>query len=253
MLAADSFHTEQRQHPWLVFLHGFIGNCREWRNIIEMFPTFPCLAVDLPGHGASRNFTVNDFIDFNQALNTLLAAHKIENYYLIGYSLGGRLAMHDVCHRKIPGLHGLIVESGHPGLTDEAEKTARLVHDAQWAQRFRQEPITDVLHDWYRQPVFSDLSDEQRTRFIRERQNNYGQNVASLLMATSLGKQPCLTQKLQALSLPFLYLCGERDQKFSALAKLFPHHTVPNAGHNAHVENPKAFGREIHAFITSAT
>ena len=39
--------------PWLVFLHGFSGDCREWQETGEAFADYSRLYVDLPGHGGS--------------------------------------------------------------------------------------------------------------------------------------------------------------------------------------------------------
>ncbi|EEW0750860.1 TPA: 2-succinyl-6-hydroxy-2,4-cyclohexadiene-1-carboxylate synthase, partial [Escherichia coli] len=39
--------------PWLVFLHGFSGDCHEWQEVGEAFADYSRLYVDLPGHGGS--------------------------------------------------------------------------------------------------------------------------------------------------------------------------------------------------------
>ncbi|EGE7762943.1 2-succinyl-6-hydroxy-2,4-cyclohexadiene-1-carboxylate synthase, partial [Escherichia coli] len=39
--------------PWLVFLHGFSGDCLEWQEVGEAFADYSRLYVDLPGHGGS--------------------------------------------------------------------------------------------------------------------------------------------------------------------------------------------------------
>ncbi len=250
MLFARLFHVEQRQKPWLVFLHGLLGNHHDWDNVITNFSDFPCLAVDLPGHGQSRATSVVDFAGFNCLFTDLLKTHEVESYYLIGYSLGGRLAMHYTCTNETVKPCGLFIESAHPGLTNADEKMARCTHDAQWALRFRQEPMEKVLRDWYQQPVFADLSISARATRIAERRDNDGQGVAALLTATSLGKQPDLAPKLRALRQPLFYVCGERDQKFSTLATSFPHRIITHAGHNVHADNPQAFCQQLRSFIT---
>ncbi|MEO3175167.1 2-succinyl-6-hydroxy-2,4-cyclohexadiene-1-carboxylate synthase, partial [Escherichia coli] len=35
--------------PWLVFLHGFSGDCHEWQEVGEVFADYSRLYVDLPG------------------------------------------------------------------------------------------------------------------------------------------------------------------------------------------------------------
>ncbi|STW05654.1 2-succinyl-6-hydroxy-2, 4-cyclohexadiene-1-carboxylate synthase [Klebsiella grimontii] len=43
-----------------------------------------------------------------------LNSYNILKYWLVGYSLGGRVAMYFACQPR-EGLCGLVVEGGHPG------------------------------------------------------------------------------------------------------------------------------------------
>ncbi|EHP6453726.1 2-succinyl-6-hydroxy-2,4-cyclohexadiene-1-carboxylate synthase, partial [Escherichia coli] len=101
-------------------------------------------------------------------------------------------------------------------------------------------PLTAVFADWYQQPVFASLNDEQRRELVALRSNNNGATLAAMLEATSLAVQPDLRANLSARTFAFYYLCGERDSKFRALAAELAAecHVIPRAGHNAHRENP---------------
>ena len=48
--------------PWLVFLHGFSGDCHEWQEVGEAFADYSRLYVDLPGHGGSAAISVDDLM-----------------------------------------------------------------------------------------------------------------------------------------------------------------------------------------------
>ncbi|MBX7243768.1 MAG: hypothetical protein K1X92_18655, partial [Bacteroidia bacterium] len=72
------------------------------------------------------------------------------NFWLIGYSLGGRIAMFNAC-QKIQGLKGVIVEGGHLGVQDEEESNKWRVYDRRWAESFCTEPMDKVFTDWYQQ------------------------------------------------------------------------------------------------------
>ena len=134
--------------PWLVFLHGFSGDHREWQPVGQRFARANRLYVDLPGHGGSSAVRVKNFAEMDAALQATLLSYNILNYWLVGYSLGGRIAMHYACSRP-EGLAGLIVEGGHPGLTNDAERESRWRNDEAWAQRFRELPLADVFTAWY--------------------------------------------------------------------------------------------------------
>lgn len=229
--------------PCLVWLHGFLGCLHEWEAVSENFIDWPQLRIDLPGHGKSAEIAVNGFQQVDEFLRKTLLSYNILKYWLVGYSLGGRVAMFHACQGDNPGLCGLVVEGSHPGLADENARSERQTNDHRWGQRFRHEALNNVLNDWYQQPVFQSLNDQQRAALIALRSQNNATSLASILEATSLGNQPDLRASLMQLPQPFYYLCGERDEKFRAVANslaLTPH-LITAAGHNAHRENPAAF------------
>ncbi|BAS34269.1 2-succinyl-6-hydroxy-2,4-cyclohexadiene-1-carboxylate synthase [Klebsiella pneumoniae] len=231
----------QPGYPWLVFLHGFSGDRDEWREVGDAFPAWPRLYLDLPGHGGSADIAVQDFAGVNILLQGTLDSYNILCYWLIGYSLGGRVAMNFACQPRA-GLRGLIVEGGHPGLQDEEARLARRSNDRAWAERFRREPLAQVFADWYQQPVFASLDAVQRASLVALRSRNNGATLAAMLQATSLAGQADLRAPLQARDFPFHYLCGERDAKFRAIAQALAAdtHIIHHAGHNAHRDNPAA-------------
>ena len=226
--------------PWLVFLHGFSGDHREWQPVGERFPQVNRLYVDLPGHGGSASLRVEDFTAMAEILKATLLSYNILNHWLVGYSLGGRIAMHYACCARPEGLAGVIVEGGHPGLTQAVEREQRLRNDRQWAQRFTEQPLADVFHAWYQQPVFASLTAAQRDALVALRQHNDGDGLAAMLLATSLAVQDDLRSALRHRTFSFDYLCGEHDLKFRAIAEelSLPCRIIRDAGHNAHRENP---------------
>ncbi len=242
----------QSGKPWLVMLHGLLGSGEDWQPILPYLTDWPVLLVDLPGHGASASLKAADFDDVSRQLTRLLTQYAVADFWLLGYSLGGRIAMHYACQGEAAGLRGLLVEGGHPGLASAEEREARRRHDADWARRFRHDPLNRVLPDWYRQPVFASLSPAQRSSLIALRSGNHGLAVADMLEATSLSRQPYLAEALQRLQVPFGYLCGSQDTKFQALATQhrLPLLSVDGAGHNAHQANPSGYAERVRQFIS---
>lgn len=267
--------AESSATPTLVFLHGLLGNGRDWRRVIDaVSPFYSCVTVDLPGHGHSRFIQVADFAEANAQLNETLAARGIGRYVLVGYSLGARLAMYHACQSQLAmcpsdslvadsrdgaesgdvkchgQLAGIILEGGHFGLP-ESERAARWHNDQRWAKRFTQEPIEQALADWYQQPVFSSLNHDQRQSLIAKRSDNLGLAVAHMMLATSLAKQPQLLSDLMRLSVPVHYLCGEQDDKFRQLATqtALSLTVIQQAGHNAHAEQPDSVATAIRQIL----
>ncbi len=150
MILSAAVDNGQPGYPWLVFLHGFSGDRNEWRKVGDAFPAWPRLYLDLPGHGGSADIAVQDFAGVNTLLQSTLNSYNIHKYWLIGYSLGGRVAMNFASQPRA-GMRGLIVEGGHPGLQDVEARQARRSNDSAWAERFRREPLEQVFADWYQQ------------------------------------------------------------------------------------------------------
>ncbi|WP_261436545.1 2-succinyl-6-hydroxy-2,4-cyclohexadiene-1-carboxylate synthase [Serratia proteamaculans] len=253
MLATKVLQQGEADRPWLIWLHGLLGNNNEWRVIASRCPEWPSLAIDLPGHGDSVAVVCTSFDDISAQISAILQMHGIERYWLVGYSLGGRIAMYHACHGETRGLQGVIIEGGNPGLADVAQREQRLAHDAAWAERFRREPLAEVLADWYQQPVFANLSAVHREALIDARSDNAGAAVADMLEATSLGRQPSLALQLQQLPVPLVVLCGGDDHKFQQLARDagLPLRIVSQAGHNSHLANPQDFAAELRTFLVN--
>lgn len=253
MLATKVLQQGEADRPWLIWLHGLLGNNNEWRVIASRCPEWPSLAIDLPGHGDSVAVVCTSFDDISAQISATLQMHGIERYWLVGYSLGGRIAMYHACHGETRGLQGVIIEGGNPGLADVAQREQRLAHDAAWAERFRREPLAEVLADWYQQLVFANLSAVHREALIDARSDNAGAAVADMLEATSLGRQPALAPLLQQLPVPLVVLCGGDDHKFQQLARDagLPLRIVPQAGHNSHLANPQDFAAELRTFLVN--
>ncbi len=245
------------EQPVLVFLHGLLGSNEDWESTLQFMPEQPWLAIDLPGHGQSVQTPCHDFTDCCKQISQTIISQLGDKVpvILVGYSLGGRIAMLGTTQglfREI-NLQGMVIEGGNLGLQTEQERQVRWQNDHRWANRFCIEPIAQVLSDWYQQPVFSSLNDEQRQILITKRSANLGEKIANMLLSTSLAIQPYLLPALQLLSLPMHYVCGAKDQKFCQLAEQsgLVYSQINSAGHNVHQEQPQAFAQTVQIFIDS--
>lgn len=201
----------------LVFLHGFLGSSADWLPMCSYLHACHCLGMNLPGHGDSPFTTTFEF------------QPPAKKFHLIGYSMGGRLALQYAL--RYPEKIGLLlIASAHPGLNTIEAKQQRLKSDAAWAALLLQQPIDEFLKRWYDQPLFVNFRPDLS---LRRKQNR--QALASALLHYSLGHQPIL-QVPKA-----VHVVGEKDEKFRIL---HPNAIiVPNASHMVHLENPLAFAQ----------
>lgn len=83
-----------RQRPTLVFIHGSGGDRRMWQAQIEaLAETANTLALDLPGHGASRGPGYDRVPDYAQALAVFLERLAPPGPIPCGLSIGGAIVL----------------------------------------------------------------------------------------------------------------------------------------------------------------
>ncbi len=249
------FKREQgdKNNPCLVFLHGFLGSTQDWQTTIShLSKQFYCISIDLPGHGHSVATSIDPEQGFERTHHLIQSAlSDINQYVLVGYSLGGRIALDYARRQQDSRLAGLVLESCHYGLSNEQSKQQRAQQDQKWAKRFATQSVIDTLYQWYEQLIFDDLSALQKSELIHQRSENYGVCLANMLLATSLSKQTCALPFLQASTLPIHYLYGEKDNKFKQLAQDFQqtnHVTVTpftGVGHNIHHQSPLDYAQYL--------
>jgi len=242
-------------NPTLVFLHGFLGNSSDWNETINLLNNdFHCISIDLPGHGASVTTASSLQDGFNHChglIKDALSDLNVQQYSLIGYSLGGRIALDYARTQNDDRLKTLLLESSHTGLNDEQTKERRFMQDHSWAKKFATQSIIESLYEWYDQDIFSDLSDGKKEMIISKRADNYGVSLANMLLATSLGKQTDALPYLQQTELTVHYCFGGKDKKFknvSAQLNNLKHINVvefEKAGHNIHQHDAQHFAQFI--------
>ena len=248
-------------HPTVVMLHGFMGTGEDWGEVVRHLPpAFGCLTPDLPGHDGKPLDLVageNSFAAYAELLWQGLEPLLPPRFTLVGYSLGGRLAL-DLACRHPERISALVLEAAHPGLAQDGEREDRAASDAHWARRFEREPWPRVLDDWYRQPVFASLSDGQRQAFILRRSAQMPGILSDVLRATSLARQPNRWKDLPRLAMPLGFIVGGLDAKFCAvgdrMAGLAPNLTLVKLGglgHNCHALAPEAVAGFIHRMCTA--
>ena len=251
-----------RDKPALVLLHGFLGDSEDWMPLVPLLEQdLYLVAVDLPGHGHSHEVMLSGedgFAAFCAVLDATLKQLDLKHYSLLGYSLGGRLATAFSLNHSHQ-VERLLLESCHPGLESETDRNQRRENDQAWAGRFRQEPLIDVLQSWYHQPVFADLDCQQRQRLMehRCRHNSDGRLLAEMLASCGLAEQPNYWEALCHVPFSINYLYGERDLKFSGIARrlhqsgcLAGKHEISSAGHNVHREQPGQMATIIKHLLT---
>lgn len=260
-------HVEQwNEHAenTIVLLHGFTGSTQTWQKVVALLPTnIRCIAVDLIGHGKTAAPITETYYSVSfqiELLNELFRVLQLENFSLLGYSMGGRVAL---CYavRYPSQLTHLILESASPGLADEQQRNIRKQADDTLAEKIMANGIESFVNQWENIPLFASqkyLPADVQKEVRQERMEQRAIGLANSLRGMGTGVMPALWgTPLTTLAMPVTLITGELDEKFIQLNNEMQkqmtnvnHMTIPAVGHAIHVENPIKFATIVKETIS---
>jgi 2-succinyl-6-hydroxy-2,4-cyclohexadiene-1-carboxylate synthase len=224
--------------PRVVFIHGFTQTGNSWLDIAERIAAlgYEVAVVDLPGHGDSTLIRA----DLRRTADLLASTTGRATY--VGYSLGGRVALHlAIMYPHV--VHRLAVLGATPGIVDDDERSARRAADEALAARILDIGVEQFLAEWTAQPLFTglELTEEERA----DRMRNTADGLSASLRLCGTGTQVPLWERLVEINMPVLAMAGDQDAKFHPVAERIAR-TVPDgrfapiydAGHAAHLQQP---------------
>lgn len=259
------FHVDECGDGYpLVLLHGFTGAASAWKPFSPLWCRHSRLImVDLIGHGETDSpvdSTRYDIIKAADDLNSLLDKLGIEKIDLLGYSMGGRVAI-TFASLYPEKVRKLVLESTTPGLKTEDEKEARIRQDHQLASKILKSGIKNFIDYWESIPLFQsqlNLPAEVREQIRSQRLQNNPVGLANSLRGMGTGAQPSWWDKLESFHFDVLLVTGELDVKFCKIAEemssLLPkasHMSIIECGHAIHVEEPEKFGTIVSEFLSN--
>lgn len=247
----------------LLLLHGFTGNSEGWKEFAPFWKDHSkTIALDIIGHGKSGSppdIGQYQIEESAAVINSLLEKMGIGKIDVLGYSMGGRLALTFAVNYP-EKVRKLILESASPGLRTEAERHERRIQDKKLSEKIRQEGIKNFIDYWENIPLFQSqksLQEKIRTRIRCQRLANSIDGLANSLNGMGTGVQPSWWDELAHLEMPVLLITGNLDQKFCRIAeemsKILPNvkwKTAEDAGHAIHVEKPELFGTIVSGFLS---
>lgn len=248
--------------PAVLLLHGFTGSSANWQPLVSsLSERHRVLRPDLLGHGATAIPANASRYAMQQAaadLIALLDALDIAQAHLLGYSMGGRLALYTALHYP-ERFASLILESASPGLQTQAERTARRESDEGLADKIEAQGIKWFVDFWEGLALWDSqqaLSDAVRQQLREGRLRNSPEGLANSLRGMGTGQMPSLWQRLPHLAMPVQLIVGASDAKFLAInqamqaqmpqAKLT---VIENAGHTVHLEQPQRYLEAVQAAL----
>jgi 2-succinyl-6-hydroxy-2,4-cyclohexadiene-1-carboxylate synthase len=229
--------------PNLVLLHGFTNTGASWDQVVGALPErYRPVAPDIRGHGSAadaRPVSLPGVIADVSALGT-------SPFDLVGYSMGGRLALHAAL--ALPGrVRRLVLIGASPGIADPAARAERRSADERLAGEVEEMTIEDFAQRWAQTAVLSGQPAAVKAAVHADRLRNTPAGLAAALRGLGTGALASLWERLAEVTVPVELVVGERDEKFRAIgeemAAGLPEarvHVVGGAGHAVHLEAPGA-------------
>jgi len=248
----------------VTLLHGFTQSGRSWRELIGKLPAgYRWIVPDLRGHGETQIWKgASCSMDACTAdLVKLWDALEVERTHLVGYSMGGRLALHIATHRPDRVLSVFTI-GAHAGLEEDAREGRRRGDEA-LAQRIEKDGIEAFVNYWGAQPMFAGIERRGPTYAAEVRSDRLRNHVAGLacsLRGMGAGAMEPLWDRLAHIEFPCTFVAGQLDHGYVAsarkLAATVPNsrvEIVPRAGHAVHQERPDAVARALTFHLAAAT
>lgn len=234
----------------LVLLHGFTQTGSSFagvRRALGPGPYSEIHAPDLRGHGAAA---ATRPVTFAAVLADLAALEPLR-FTLAGYSLGGRLALllALACPDRV---ERLVLVGATAGIEDDAERTARREADDALAGRLEANSIEAFADEWGALSLWAGQPPAVAAAARADRLTQDPAGLAAALRGLGTGSMVPVWDRLGELTMRVTALAGERDEKFTAIARRIAAavpdgvaQTVEGAGHAAHLECPAALAAAL--------
>jgi 2-succinyl-6-hydroxy-2,4-cyclohexadiene-1-carboxylate synthase/2-amino-4-hydroxy-6-hydroxymethyldihydropteridine diphosphokinase len=277
----------------ILALHGFTGAGADFEVLRDACPaSWQWHAPDLPGHGTNAA-TGEDAFSLKSHLREIgcalqdfpgdahgicdgaartacgkrgrthpvavstesFSAPRPEKKLLLGYSMGGRLALHFAA-RHPEAIAALVLIGASPGLATSRDREQRRMEDERLAREIETTPPAVFFEKWWSLPLLAQMRAPAlaavRARRLRESRPH---GLAASLRGVGTGALPPLWDVLDTLRLPVLCAAGIEDSKFGAIARdmcaRLPNGTfatIAHSRHLPHLEQPAALAAALAAF-----
>lgn len=238
----------------LIALHGFTETDESWAETLAGELTDLRCPL-LPGHGGRP---CPPGYSIARAAAELVAGFPAEPIDLLGYSMGGRIAIRIALDHP-RRIRRLVLISCHPGIRDPHEREQRRRRDESLAQVLEEDGIGPFIAWWEGQPALrpcqpfpSAIAESVRAR----RLNQDPRGLAASLRALGGGAMEDCWGRLPELDMPALLISGAADGRYgqlmhemAGLMRASRRDVVLKSGHAVHRERPQVVAQMVGAFL----
>jgi Predicted hydrolases or acyltransferases (alpha/beta hydrolase superfamily) len=239
----------------LVLIHGFTDNLNMWFNQVPEFSKqYQVLTYDVRGFGQTEKTQGPHSMDlFADDLQGLLKALGLRSACVLGYSMGGRIAL-EFCMKYPQQATGLVLANSVVGAPTTPEREERTKMMIEMIQGGNNEIISEIMTVNSFSPGFKENDPATFNQYKAIKLQNDPSGYLPVMMAMGAAAQ--VTVDLDRVKCPVLMLAGTADNFMppsvaeemhkklkGAVLKTFP------TGHIAAIEAPQAFNETVLAFL----
>ena len=246
---------------WLTLVHGAGDNLGSWWNQVPVFSRdYQVLTYDVRGYGQTEtppgDYSTDILIE---DLYELLKALGIDETYLMGYSMGGRVAVGLAMGHPEMVKALIIANSGFAPMERSEEQMQEMAKLREQRMKVVEEQGLEPIMEESTAMVFSaGWPDKNREIFEQYKQIRLKNDPKSYLVAMKAmawGAQPPDVSKL---SCPTFIIGGESDGLMGAESAKATQALIPGSklkvmstGHAAYIEKPEEFNLAVLGFLVS--
>ena len=205
---APIFYQIYGQGPVVVLLHGFLESSKMWHGLIPTLQNSKkVIAIDLPGHGQSGNFSKVHTMESMAAVVFLLLKYlDVDKIELIGHSMGGYV--------------GLAFIEAYGGMVDKFTILNSTTLPDSEVQKKKRDRAARLISE--NKKTF--VNNIMNVLFIPSAHESHGKEIAALkreaqsfseagIIAATLGmkERPDRTAVLKAFNKEKVIICGDED------------------------------------------
>lgn len=258
-----SMWGEKNKAP-LILLHGFAQSSDTWKLISkEMTEHRFVVAPDFIGHGKSDKPIASEVYEMGaikEWLTALIQWMEFECVDLLGYSMGGRIAL-SFAMSAPQKVASLVLESAGLGSRTAQQHQAMVSRDNELIDKLTRSSLDDFMDEWEDLPLFEsqkNLPLEVRESLRKARMQNDPQALAFVVRGAGQHTMPDYSQDICLLPMPILYIAGILDRNYQKIAESLQSCegitcVTLNAGHNTHLEVPEAFIHQVKVFLQDSS
>jgi 3-oxoadipate enol-lactonase len=243
----------------IVILHGYVGDGEDWRPQIDLLSAnYRCIAIDQRGRGKaeaprrSAQYSVNIFTD---DICRVMKRLELEKVLLMGHSLGGSIACQLVTSH--PEMVSALVLADTRSESGPVSPEAQAYFDKLADLAMKEGTV--AAFDW---DVANNPATQARYRlhpetmaYMREKTRTTSRE-GYVYVRDAINAWGGVTEKLGAIAVPTLVVCGEDDAPFIEDAKELHRRIrgsdlvwITHAGHGSMYERPEDFNDAVSKFL----